>query len=224
VTAVTDKPPAVSESNGMKRSIVFALILFGSALSAQNIQFKGHAIGETAQQFFATATVAESHQPTVEYCTTLLNNPKAMKKHLGLAMPVETQSCQAVMASLQSMDAEVGNRFASALGPGTTRFHAGKLVYMQFIMDSPYIDVVADMSKKLNSRPVETYVTYQNGFGATFQRRKAVWVSGNLMAGVEESPSVPYKGEALLVTVFDSKGTDEAWQRREATRPSTLDP
>lgn len=206
----------------MKHLIVLALILFGSTLFAQ--QFKGHAIGETAQQFFSTATVAESHQPTVEYCTTLLNNPKAMKKHLGLAMPVETQGCQEVMAALQGRDAEVGNRFAFALGPGTTRFHAGKLIYMKFIMDSPYIDVVADMTKKLNSSPEQTYVTYQNGFGATLQRRKAAWVSGNLMAGVEESPSVPYKGEAVLVTIFDSKWADEAWQRREANRPSTLDP
>jgi len=206
----------------MKYAIAFALVLLGSTLFAQ--QFKGHAIGETAQQFFSTATVAESRQLTVEYCTTLLNNPKAMKKHLGLAMPVETQGCQEVMAALQGMDTEVGNRFADALGPGNTRFHAGKLVYMKFIMDSPYIDVVADMTKKLKSSPEQSYVTYQNGFGATFQRRKAMWVSGNLMATVEESPSVPFKGEARLVTIFDAKGADEAWQRREATRPSTLDP
>ena len=76
-----------------------------------------------------------------------------MKKHLGLAMPVETKGCQEVMAALQGMDAEVGNHFAFALGVGRTRFHAGKLVYMQFIMGSPYLDVVADMTKKLNSSP-----------------------------------------------------------------------
>jgi hypothetical protein len=208
----------------MRNLGVLALIfLYSIVLSAQAVQFKGHAIGETAEQFFSTATITETHQPTVEYCSTLLSNPKAMKRHLGLAMSVEMEGCQKVMASLQGMDAEVGNRYASALGAGTTRFYAGKLIYMQFIMDSPYTDVVADMTKKLNSSPQQTYVTYQNGFGASFQRRKAAWVSGNLIAGVEESPSVPYKGEALLVTIIDAKAADEAWQQRETTRPSTLD-
>jgi hypothetical protein len=206
----------------MKHALAFAVILFGSTLFAQTIQFKGHAIGETAQQFFSIATIMESHQPTIEYCATLLNNQKTMKKHLGFFMAAETQDCQEVMASLQGMDAEVGNRFASALGPGTTRFHAGKLVYMKFIMDSPYIDVVADMTQKLNSSPEQIYVPYQNGFGATFQRRKAVWGLGNLMAIVEES-SVPYGGETLLVTICDSNGTEESSQEHKANRPSTLD-
>ena len=73
---------------------------------------------------------------------------------------------------------------------------------MQFTMnttDTPYADVVADMTKKLGSSPKESVVPYQNGFGATFQCRKATWQSGTLVASVEES--YPYRGEALQLIV-----------------------
>jgi hypothetical protein len=174
--------------------LVAFLTTIAVTVRGQTPQFKGHAIGESAEQFFSTATVAESRQPTLQYCTSLLSNPQAMKKHLGLAMPSEMDGCREVMASLQGKDAEVGNRYASALGVGTTRFHSGKLIYMQFDIEAPYSDVVADMTSKLKSSPEQTYVTYQNGFGASFQRRKAAWASGNLIAGIEESPCFVQSG------------------------------
>jgi len=91
----------------MAKLSALLFILFSVMCSAQT--FKGHTIGETAEQFFSTATLMESHhQPTVAYCTEVLSKPK---KHVG----IEVQGCQNVMDALQGKDAVVGNRYASLL-------------------------------------------------------------------------------------------------------------
>ena len=188
----------------------------------QPVAFKGHALGENVRQFFASATVSDSGRPTLDYCADLLNNPKAMKKRLGQSLPAEIKGCQQVMAAVQGMDVEVSNRYAAVLGPGSTRFHAGKLVYLQLVLESPYPDVVEDMDRKLNASPEQSSQTYQNGYGAVVQRRKARWIGGDLSAVVEEAPLDADEQQTVLVTVFDSSLVS-AGNQRAAARPNTLD-
>lgn len=188
----------------------------------QPVAFKGHVLGENVRQFFARATVKDFNRPTLDYCADLLNNPKAMKKRLGQSLPAEMKGCQQVMAAVEGMDVEVSNRYAVALGPGSTRFHAGKLVFLQLVLESPYPDVVEDMGRKLNASPEQSSQTYQNGYGALVQRRKARWTGGELAAVVEEAPLDADEQQTVLVTVFDASLISGGSQRA-AARPNTLD-
>jgi hypothetical protein len=188
----------------------------------QPIAFKGHVLGENVHLFFASATVSDSGRPTLDYCADLLNNPKAMKKRLGQSLPAEMKGCQQVMAAVQGMDVEVNNRYVAMLGPGSSRFHAGKLVYIQLVLESPYPDVVEDMSRKLNASPEQSSQTYQNGYGALVQRRKARWSGGDLSAMVEEAALDADEQQTVLVTVFDSSLVS-AGSQSAAARPNTLD-
>lgn len=194
-------------------TLVFLCAITATAQTAPAVRFKGHAIGEGAEEFFSTARMAESKGLAKDYCTKLL----AKRRAPGF----EIEGCRNVMSALQGKDATVGNRYAAGLGPGEVAFHSGKLVLLQFeVFDVHigYTDVVADMTKKLGAPSEQGFVTYQNGFGATFQRGKAEWKSGSIAAVVEEE-----EAQTERVTVVDANWAVEALKQPEADRPNTLD-
>jgi hypothetical protein len=60
-------------------TLFFAVSL--SAQSAPSLRFNGHALGETAEAFFSTATAVESKGMTKEYCKSLSNDTTTMKNY-----------------------------------------------------------------------------------------------------------------------------------------------
>lgn len=191
------------------------------------VRFKGHIIGETAEEFYSTAKMAESKGMAKDYCKALLADPKVMQSYAeakrnildteALIASADVAGCQQVIVALQGKDATVGNRYAADLGPGGVGFHSGKLVSIRFEVHAAYADVVADMVKKLGAVSQQGFVTYQNGFGATYQYGKANWKSGDLAATVEEHEHF------VTVTVYDAKWSVEGLRQHEGNRPSTLE-
>ena len=126
------------------------------AQSVPDLRFGGHSLGETAKTFFSTATMAESKAPAKEYCTGLLNDSEA-KQRSGAAktginrrdfLLSDVSGCKDVMKALGGGRAWVSTRFASEVGNGSVLFVGGKLVYLVLATESPYANVVAEMTKR----------------------------------------------------------------------------
>ena len=136
--------------------VMFFFAVSVSAQSVPNLRFNGHALGETAETFFSTATAVESKGMTKEYCKSLLNDTTTMKNYEAARTAANEKDflfsdvggCQQVMAALRGERVQVGARLASELGKGNVSFAEGKLVSFTLTVDSPYSDVVADMSKR----------------------------------------------------------------------------
>jgi hypothetical protein len=115
----------------MKKAIqIFSrslLVLFSAislfAQSSPNLRFNGHTLGETADTFFATATISEFKALTKDYCKTLLDDPSTMKNYEAAKGAVNKKEfflsyvsdCQQVMAALRGENASIGARYAYIL-------------------------------------------------------------------------------------------------------------
>jgi hypothetical protein len=97
--------------------LVATLLLCVVGLFGQT--FKGHTLGETAEQFFSTAT------KPAEYCMTHENK--------GV--------CKEVVAAIHGNDVQINYEYSKAdkrnwgTETGKAGFHDGKLYYMQFHLD-----------------------------------------------------------------------------------------
>jgi hypothetical protein len=151
----------------MKSILLLPAALFLTALapaqSAPDLRFDGHMLGETAKAFFTTATMAESKAPTKESCRGLLNDPQVMKRYEAAQTEMNKKDfllsdvggCKSVMTAVDGGRAWVGARFASELGKGHVLFVGGKLVCFVLNAESPYADVVEDMSKRFGASGIE---------------------------------------------------------------------
>jgi hypothetical protein len=79
------------------------------------------------------------------------------------------------------------------------------------------------MQKKLQSRPVTTVHTSQNGFGAVLNERRAEWKANGLNVVLGEVRSFQYGEIGVNVTVADSAFVQQTATSREAERPNTLE-
>ena len=144
------------------RPVVLSFVFFTGLVSAQvvpDLRFNGHTLGETAETFFSTATMMESKGVTKEYCKTLLNDTEAMKRYEASRTGINKKDfllsdvggCKDVMAALRGERAPVGARYASELGKGQVVFVGGKLTAFRLSTDSPYTDVVSEMTKRFRA-------------------------------------------------------------------------
>jgi hypothetical protein len=218
----------------MKRLIAF-LILGAFACAQTQPTFKGHQIGETAQQFFTIAQMAEHNgQLTTDYCKWYLSDPKTLQAYemaqknnrdlKSMNASSDVKGCRQVQVALDGRDAEVGNRYAHELGSGAVTFHGGKLVALNFSpANARYDDVVADMTRKLAAEPKNGQDTYQNAFGGTLVMRNAIWITDRLITRVSEQKSFRYGDLGASVIVGDRAYLDSTATQKQASRPNTLD-
>ena len=100
--------------------------------------------------------MTESKAITKEYCKALLNDPEAMRRYEAARTAInkkdfflsDVDGCRGVMAALRGERAPVGARFASELGAGSVLFVAGKVARFTLNTESPYADVVSEMTKR----------------------------------------------------------------------------
>jgi hypothetical protein len=100
-----------------------------------------------------------SKRVTKEYCKTLLHDAEATKRYEASRTGINKRDfllsdvggCQDVMAALRGERAPVGARFASELGKGHVVFVVGKLATFTLDTDSPYADVVSEMTKRFRA-------------------------------------------------------------------------
>lgn len=191
--------------------------------NTQNMQpmFKEHRIGESAQEFFSIAKMAEKNgMLSTDYCSSYLNDPKvkkaiekAKKKNAAgssfwggssvSAATMDVEGCNSIQAALAGQDVEVEARYATEFGSGITRFVAGHLASVIFVAKAPFNDVVEDMIAKLNVKPQRDVHTYQNSVGAIVDQRRAMWTLPSTRVKVSELQSVDGESIGTEVSVSD---------------------
>jgi len=220
----------------MRVSVALMSMLLGFFCSAAFGQvFKGHRIGETAQQFFSIATTSEHNTLTTQYCKDYLSNPKVLKAydrvkaHFGdaraLSQSKDVNGCRDVQSALDGKDIRVEARYAAELGSGWADFHNARLVILRLTLKAgtPFEDVVTDISKELGgAEPTKSLVTRQVDVGGILQERKASWNVNNLQVEADEMKDFEYGDMGVAVVVADSEYLKEKEATREATRPSTI--
>jgi hypothetical protein len=84
-------------------------------------------------------------------------------------------------------------------------------------------DVVADITKELGgTEPTLSVETVENGFGATLQKRKAVWHARDLIVSAIEEKDFKYDDLGIAVAVADANYLSKKEAERQATRSSTI--
>ena len=172
--------------------------LFGQ--KPPDLTFSSHTLGESADVFFSSATMAESKTATKEYCASLLRDPQKMEKYESFQHSRETQNvtvlnkqdfvvfdvegCKQVQAALGGENTNVGARFASELGKGGALFASGKLVAFNLIADSPYAEAVAGMEKRFGFAG-QKYGVARPGWPALQEMR---WEGDGVLASVFKTP------------------------------------
>ncbi len=206
--------------------VLFQCFLSGAALGQV---FKGHRLGETAQQFFSIAK-SEHNMLTTIYCKGYLANPKVLKAYErakahpddahAVLVSADVNGCRDVQAALDGKDVRVGARFATELNNGWAEFYKSRLVILTFTLNAgiSFEDVVSDIDKELGGvEPARTTVTRQSRIGSILQERRANWIANNLEIQAEEMKDVD-DDLGISVTVVDS----EYLKEKEANRPSTI--
>lgn len=188
----------------------FVALLFAALVSAQSVpdlRFNGHTLGETAETFFATATMMESKAVTKDYCKTLLNDADTMKRYEASRTGINKRDfllsdvggCKDVMTALRGERAPVGARFASELGKGHVLFVAGKLTSFTLDTDSPYADVVSEMTKRFRASGDK----YTQGKGET----KISGTRWNLDGATVLVFKLPYHDDAAIYVGYSENPT-----------------
>jgi hypothetical protein len=177
--------------------------------------FKGHRIGESAQEFFSIAKVAEKNgMLSTDYCRSYLNDPKVKKTidkakrksgddPSSLVATVIAEGCNNVQAALAGQDVEVDARFAVEFDSGQVQFVAGHLASVRFVVKASFHDVVEDMTAKLNVNPQLDVETLQNGVGAIVKPHRAIWTLPNFLVKVFELQSLEGDNTGTEVSVSD---------------------
>lgn len=152
----------------IRQCVLCAYFLFGSlALAAQaspDLTFGGHALGEPADIFFSKATTVETKELTIDYCKSLLEDPKVKEKvqqrdsvdknggvfvlHKKDFSVLDVDNCRQVQAALKGEQANVGARLASELGKGGALFAYGRLSAFNLSVDSSYSETVSDLERR----------------------------------------------------------------------------
>ena len=177
--------------------------------------FKQHRIGESAQEFFAIAKMAERNgMLSTDYCRSYLNEPKVQKaiekaKRKGLNDPslllatMDVEGCNTIQAALAGKNVEIDARFAAEFGSGRVVFVAGHLVSVSFIAKAPFHDVVEDMTAKLNANPQLDVAVLQNAIAAIQRQHRAMWTLPNALVKVSELQSLDGSAIGTEVSVSD---------------------
>jgi len=213
------------------------ILALGLALirPATSQTFKQHKIGETAEQFFSIATVAEHKGLTIKYCADYLGDPKVQKAFekaqrniydtKATIQSFDVKGCLEVKKAFDGGDVEIGGRYAAEIGSGMARFHRSRLVLMSFSLSAgtPIQDVITDMSKELGgAEPATSVETMQNAFGATLHARRCKWEVSGLNVLVSEMKSFEFGDMGVSVLVGDSGYLKEKEAERQASRPNTM--
>lgn len=182
--------------------------------------FRHHQIGESAQEFFSIAKMADkSGVLSTDYCRSYLSDPKvkkaiekAKKKTTSddpslFVIALNVDGCNNIQAALAGQDAEVDMRFAAEFGSGRAQFVGGHLVLVSFVVNAPFNDVVEDMTAKLNANPRLGEDTYQNSVGAIVKQRKAMWILPNTLVRISELQSLEGGDMGTEVSVSDPATT-----------------
>ena len=188
----------------MRTRYLLATLFTAAQLCAQStpdLRFGGHTLGETANVFFAIAKTSASKSMTLDYCKSLLNDPRTREKiqaaHESMSQQgfsvvdkqdfsiLDVDNCKQVMAAIKGENANVGARLALELGKGGALFAAGKLVAFQLFPDSPYSEVVADMERRFGFQGQEHSVQ-RSAWPSVKEQMQ--WEAGDVLAAVLKNP------------------------------------
>jgi hypothetical protein len=181
--------------------------------------FKQHRIGESAQEFFSIAKVAEkSGMLSTDYCNSYFNDSKVKKaidkasrksatgydsSSSSFLATMTAEGCNNIRAALAGRDVEVDALFAAEFGSGSAQFIAGRLASVSFVVKAPFNDVLEDMNAKLNAKPQLDVHTFQNSVAAMVEQHRAMWTSPNFLVKISELQSLEGDSIGTEVSVSD---------------------
>jgi hypothetical protein len=177
-------------------------------------KFREHRVGESAQEFFSIAKMAEkSGMLSTDYCRSFLDDPKVKKtiekarRKRGddpslLAVMMNVEGCGSIQAALAGQDVDVDVRYAAEFGSGRARFVAGHLASVRFVVKAPFNNVVEDMTAKLNANPQLGVETLQNSVAQIVKQHRATWTLPDILVRVSDLQSLEgdYAGTEVLVS------------------------
>lgn len=219
-------------------AVLLLLSAICAAQDASSARFKGHVIGETAEEFFAIANhdglgVSNSWCREVRGQEQTLESAQAHAKKQRdrdrfaqqlILLYAEVDACQPLNDALAGKDATAQAIIASELGTGGQAvFHNGHLVEISLEAVDSYDHVLIDMTKKLGTPSTQQMFSYQNGFGGTFQYPEAEWIVGSLSASIEQRPIEPPAPPWVAVTIWDQRWAVRTKRVEETNRKSSLD-
>lgn len=102
----------------------------------------------------------------------------------------------------------------------TWTFRNGIVQVIESNFTSSYSKIVTDLTTRIGSKPAEKEVSMQNGYGATWQNRTAVWTTPVDFIRLKENNDPTSSGLNLLV---ESRTQYDAEVKAIAVKPSPLD-
>lgn len=203
------------------------LLAFAGVASAQTVEIKGHAFGETITEFIRRTPGGEA---VVQACRESVT-PKIARKlkvndawcHKQLLPGVDDGES----VTLGFGDTESDGCFAgmAALAPcdrkGKVLFQNRKMIKMTLTLLSDYADVLKDMVIRLGEPTKTTETVAQNGYGATFHDPTAYWASPSFIAFVDQRTEF-LSGVGYYKEVEISIQTPEYLQTTSGPKQDTL--
>jgi protein TonB len=145
-----------------------------SAQSSSDLSFGGHALGEPADIFFATARTMESKQLAKDYCKSLLDDSRTKRKIQESDDAAKTgepfvlkkkdfavldvSGCKQISVALNGEQASVGARLASEIGKGSALFAHGRLSALSLAVEASCDGTVSDMERRFGFRGTKDFI------------------------------------------------------------------
>jgi hypothetical protein len=216
--------------------IIAIILLLTLSIAHAQLVIKGHTLGEGF-----TDTLTRSGEPSaVDECRTFLSTHQkkesfALDKKGRLPKFDSFRAQENVNAHIERcesvLNASTGARthfFVKELGDGY--FHDGKLVGVEIeflnIADRDhqvsYDKVRDDGAQKYGKPSEEGTTTWQNGFGATWHPRYAMWITDTVVVHIEEGPP-EYHHDLPNVWVKAFLKTELESMPKHENRPNVFD-
>jgi hypothetical protein len=219
-------------------AVLVTLIAIAIPSAAQRTdfpRFKGHLIGETAEEFFKIARHDETRELSSAWCKSISDRERELESAQAHAkkqgdrkrliqdldlLYADVDACKPFNDAVAGKDATAEAILASELGPGGEAvFHNGYLVEISLEVVDSYDHVFADMTKKLGDPTTEQTVTQSDGL----QYPESEWTIRDLSAAIEQRPIRPPAPSWVAVTVWDQSWGLAANTKAEKDRKSSLD-
>lgn len=206
------------------RYFVFAIICSAMSLGQENApSIRGHHIGESVSEFLSIAAASGK----LVSCHDLLADPKLPKRmSKDATLKLQVDDCIEIANVIRTGTGQVGSGQIPLGVAGHSIFDHDKLVEIELdFWNFPSIrsqysfeTVLRDFASKFGSPSREWSDNFQNGFGAQFSYRRALWKTQSVIVSLRE-----LQDDSATAIVQDRSREEQIERDAEASRKSVLD-
>ncbi len=186
-----------------------------ASIGGQGLRIKGHVIGETGAEFLKAEPQV---QKDLNECHA---DPKG--QNVYISEEAYRSICGSEINALENNgDGTIQISGEDVGDVAEWRFEGGLLTVVSISLCCEYHAIRDDLSKRIGATPSESKSVYQNGFGARWAARTAVWMTRKYHAKLFENNDPTSEDRYSVVTIETRKSYDAA-QIKEKNKPSPLD-